>query len=747
MAIENEELQKAIEELAGMMRGAGNASKGLDKDLTASQKALKAFGSAAGTAAKGLGSYGASLAKGETTIGSMTKVVDTAADAVTKMASSMPILGAAISAVAEGAKFLIQQIDATSKSFNEMSKVGASGADGMTGVFRQFTTAGLSLQSYTKVIGESSQAMARFRGMTSDGAEDFSKVVGQINGLGDGSDQTLRKLGLNADQMGSAAASFITQQTRLGRAQNMTNEQLAKGTIEYTKQLDGLSKLTGESREALQKEQDKALGESRFRANMDELVANGQDKQAQSLQNLSSMMNTFSPALGKGIRDLTSGASTTEESVALMNATGGAALDIINRVKSGQLSEMDAQKEIQKATQSHAVDLRNQAKYVDDANSSIGSMYAGISDFNKQDISKSAERINKTQDAQINKTDKLTDSTISAEKNLEKMSIEINKLGFSLMPQAAQATEKMTGAMKDMVKWVNKELGRSDEETQKQDDANWKQMNVGEKLESSVARGLEKAVGLVSDKGKNFLQGQRVENESEYLKNQGRPGVVAPGGASSGAGGGAAPAGGGSAGGGGGSGAGGGSNALLQGLNIKSGESTAGGDVDPKLATLASKIAEKFPGVRFTALNDAWHQQNSPKSKHALGQAVDFTLPNKPDAQAGAAIVSALKDMGFSMGIDEYNSPSAKATGGHIHAQLAKGGYLPNGKLGIVGENGPEIVAGPTNVTSTADTAAQMSGVSTMAPILAAQLEKLDELVTVMKSQVGVSQKILQYQS
>ena len=34
------------------------------------------------------------------------------------------------------------------------------------------------------------------------------------------------------------------------------------------------------------------------------------------------------------------------------------------------------------------------------------------------------------------------------------------------------------------------------------------------------------------------------------------------------------------------------------------------------------------------------------------------------------------------------------------------GGYIPRGQFGIVGENGPEIVNGPANVTSRRNTAA-----------------------------------------
>ncbi len=43
----------------------------------------------------------------------------------------------------------------------------------------------------------------------------------------------------------------------------------------------------------------------------------------------------------------------------------------------------------------------------------------------------------------------------------------------------------------------------------------------------------------------------------------------------------------------------------------------------------------------------------------------------------------------------------------------ATGGYIPSGRFGLVGEKGPELVSGPAQVTSTADTAALMGGRTT----------------------------------
>jgi len=52
-----------------------------------------------------------------------------------------------------------------------------------------------------------------------------------------------------------------------------------------------------------------------------------------------------------------------------------------------------------------------------------------------------------------------------------------------------------------------------------------------------------------------------------------------------------------------------------------------------------------------------------------------------------------------------------------------RGGYIPRGQFGIVGENGPEIVNGPANVTSRRNTAALAAVVAGMMGVAAAPAE------------------------
>jgi hypothetical protein len=72
-------------------------------------------------------------------------------------------------------------------------------------------------------------------------------------------------------------------------------------------------------------------------------------------------------------------------------------------------------------------------------------------------------------------------------------------------------------------------------------------------------------------------------------------------------------------------------------------------------------------------LNDAFHKNKKPNSKHAQGLALDFTLTNgAAGARVGMAVVMGIlrsANMAPSefLLIDEYAKASAGATGGHVH--------------------------------------------------------------------------------
>ena len=146
----------------------------------------------------------------------------------------------------------------------------------------------------------------------------------------------------------------------------------------------------------------------------------------------------------------------------------------------------------------------------------------------------------------------------------------------------------------------------------------------------------------------------------------------------------------------------------LNGLKIKSSESTAGGKVTDHTAEFA-KLASSTIGSNvkyFSAFNDAYHQGKN--SLHTKGQAFDLVLNDpKQSPQAVQALKQAASQNGFNIGVlDEYKTRSGNWTGGHIHVSVTgrkPGAGSTNGAVDSAENN--NISGNVAAVTAKADSA------------------------------------------
>lgn len=685
MATDNE-LQQQMDELRQAVQGLAAASQD-------AEKGLEAFGKATWKGVKsigpGLGSLAKQVGEGDTSFKSMNKVVDIAANALGGMAKAIPFAGDALSATlkatAEAAKFLLDQMDQTTKAFNSMAEVGALTADGMQGVLDQSNATGLALTSWTKLVQTNSVALARMSGIAGDGAKVFSEAVGKLT---QGNDDSLRMLGMNAEQISETVGAFASQQTRLGRSQSMTADQLALGSKEYAMELDQLQKITGMSRDAIQKQQDSALSESRFRANYEDLMSQGKQKEAKALMALQTSMSGYSKELGQGTRDLVSGAANTEAAKQLMNQTNGAAQDIIARVKSGEIDQDQAERELQAAMKNNKETMLQHAKVVDGNSEAYGNV-AGSMDFINRDLEKSAGKAKTTQEAQLSAQDKLTKDTIEAQKSIERMGMEVQKMTIKALPYAAKAVETVSSALSGLTQFINSMIGGD---------------SGGDATATTTGMDMGGAEIMTAGEAQLTPAEQGKFGQKDLKK---------------------------------------------MGLKIKEGDVQAdGAQISPQLIEMAKKVQASIPGFAyFSGFNDKFHQEKSPSSSHTTGRAMDFALASPPSPDDGKKIVDMLKNMGASVAIDEYNNPSAKATSGHIHAQISaasgavlsgpSGGYSPGLTM-----HGTEAIV---PIDTPASSAINLGGGNT--EMMTMQLARLEELASIFKSQLSVDQKLLQYSS
>ena len=722
MATEKE-LQEEMERLRAEVQG-------LASDLAEAKTGLAAFGKAGVQGAKdlgkGLGGLAVNVGKGDTSFKSLNSVVDIASNALSGMAKAIPFAGealaAGIQATAAASKFMLEQMDQTTKVFNDFGRVGALTEAGMSGLQEQFKTSGLSLQVFQKQVGDNAQALARFGGMTADGAAAFSEIAGKLTQLGvssDEADNDIRRLGLSTEDIGATAAAFVTQQTRLGLAQGKSAAELAAGTKSYAIELDALQKVTGMSREAIQKQQDAALSEGRFRANYEDLISKGKVKEAKELMDLQTRLSTFGKGdLGQGVRDLLSGAGT-KAAQQLLQSTGGAAQTILDQVKEGKMSSAEAEIELQKAVRGSIEVQKNFGQYGDLANSAFADT-ATIFDFNNAKIVDGRLVAERQQKQMAKGADKLTENTIDAQKAMEGMNIEMQELGFTFLPAASTAVKAMTESMHEFVKYVNEKIGGS---------------GTAGKASAQQSRAAQASVAQSAAAG----QTNKV-SETMVTNNEGGAAMVFRGGRKGGAKGPGGPdvdkskESAGTAGG------------LFKGKSL---DGLDAGLVDAltqavmaygKPVTVTSTI--RTPEEQKKLYEDC-RSGKSPypaakpgESKHGSGNAVDL---DSSDANALAA-GGFLKQFGLGRpvkGDPVHIQPVSAANGAILSGPI--GGYKPNLTM-----HGTEAIV-PLNTAAQQAAAGGESGMDSS--LMSAQLDKMDEMISILKNQLGVSTKLMQYSS
>jgi hypothetical protein len=451
--------EKETKTLAFQFMKAAGASIENQKALLVWGGRLKATGQTLSAIGGSMGSFAKGLAEGDTKFTSLNPLIDGVVGAMAKLAEAIPFVGGALSGAmklaAEGAKFMNQQLQVATDTFQELSSVGALTTKGMSGVQEQFLRSGLPLESFRRQIMANSNALATFRGSVGSGADDFSKIVGAVV---DGAGEELRRLGFSADAMGEATAGFVKMQSTLGLAQQKTNSQLARGAAEYAKELDTLAKLTGQQRKQIEEQQDAALSEGRFRAQYDEMVAQGQEKQAKALLDFQTQVNALSPQFAAGIRDMSTGLTNSQAAIKAFNTTGGAVQGIVERLKRGEIDQSQAMRELQAATKQQMGTTRTFAKAMGDGND-VFIDYAQTSKLvnaEQKDLAKvQADAVKQMTKGQ----DPLTDAAVGAQQGLEKMSREVSNLAFQILPNYASVLKSTTDVMYQGIRKLSGALG------------------------------------------------------------------------------------------------------------------------------------------------------------------------------------------------------------------------------------------------------------------------------------------------
>ena len=287
----------------------------------------------------GVTGFASAMANGQQGASAFNGVINASSQALGTVLQSAGLLGQSFVKLTEfSAEYITranQQGDALFKSFQDLSRVGGAGAEGMSGVFADMQKFGLTmnqLPDFGAMIAQNSEALARLGGTVSQGTKAFADVAAGIQQSG--LQAEFERMGLTTKNINEGSVNYLRIQSMNAANSTKSTAELTAGAAEYIAQQDRLSKLTGKSADVLAKEQDARMGDQRFRAltreqdqkqaelraiGTEESIAQANAIKAQQNEN-AAILDSLQGGMKKGAQDLLSGFVNTPEAQQMMIA-------------------------------------------------------------------------------------------------------------------------------------------------------------------------------------------------------------------------------------------------------------------------------------------------------------------------------------------------------------------------------------------------------------------------------------------
>jgi hypothetical protein len=348
---------KAIEQANKGANALGQAAFGAGKIASAAMSGLSKSALVLG------GIIGDLTASAFKTVGNLTdfagKLLDGTAS-VSGLFGALKDLPLGLNLVAGLFEKLAQFQESNLNAFRDLSKVGVNLGGDLNQVRLQALEAGLTMEQYGAVIKENAQAISGLGNSTDDGARAFRGITKALTtgNLGN----NLLSLGYGFREINDLAANYIKVNSGLTDAQKKDYRGVSESIANYGKELDVMARLTGKSREQLEKQQEEMTMDSNFQAYLNTLDADERDK-------ANAAMRLAMESGGKGAVDalksrLMNLPPLTEEAKlyeATMQAGRQSIEDFYNIIKNGkplQESQLLLDKAFSKAVSGNIKDLK-----------------------------------------------------------------------------------------------------------------------------------------------------------------------------------------------------------------------------------------------------------------------------------------------------------------------------------------------------------------------------------------------------
>lgn len=405
------------------------------------------------------------MGKGATDIDVFNDMISMSSNLLGGLLEKIPVVGGALGGLAEGAgtaaTYLVDQLQSTYTSFNELSSIGATAGDGMQNIVRQFDHLQLPLGSFTKLIADNSTALAAMGATTQDSINAITTVAGDMKRQG--LDTQFRMLGYSSEDIVDAMTEYADLQRRMGVTDVLNQKNLAQSTGTYLEELDAMAKLTGKNRQEIQEEMKARMGDARFRAMTDKMVAEGNGELATKITATITGLAEHDEQMATGLSHLMTGYASSDEAIATLRSLGSEAQGAAMALKEGQMSQEEFLTVIQQQSGRFTKNFNGIVQAMGNPDGYLD--YTKQMDFRTANEGKMGEALDKSktiQEEQMATTKGLTGSLNDTKIQIEETATTLAKL-TSNSEMMANVVNLMSDAMHDFVDFLDDNFGNSRE--------------------------------------------------------------------------------------------------------------------------------------------------------------------------------------------------------------------------------------------------------------------------------------------
>jgi hypothetical protein len=597
------------------------------------------------------------------------------------------LVGKSAEKIKDGVEFLGDELKKTQAGFKDITGAGAIFAGGMTEMRQEAARAGLDIAQLATVVKNAREDFVNM-GL---GLGEATKRIGGISRELRNSQLgiQLRNLGYSAEEQAELAAQVMARQNAAGDRRALSDRQIAEITMQYGKELRIISDITGQDAK-------KAMEKARIQAlEVDVLAKAEREGGAEGYKKMQGILATMQESAKKGFMETYTGGASTDTAFRLAIANNPRLNEQINRqielVRDRNISTEQANLETGKLTEQSLKYSRENPGIFENIGiaTRLTGQYAEITAYRNKELQEQLQRQEGATEKARKNADKMADNINPLDKAVQGLEEDTQRLKAALGENLLTPLTRFAQVTAAGVDTIEKALKKLDL------DAAIKSLTPGTPAPSGPTSGTPAAPFQSSAKS-NFEKNRERFNQRKAGGNE--PVVTATG------------------------------------LTIKPGFDSEKQLGESAIMQMAQQVHamlggnyKYFSGFKDRGIDDS--------PAHGSGRAFDLVLN---DLKQYPEVVAKLRSMGgFSRVLDESIKPAnpekAKDWGPHLHAEVAaaQGAVVPATTGGVnvkVAEGGASEVIAPLKN-------GRLPGMDEM-------IERLDQMISVMKDQRDTSEKI-----